>query len=217
MTQDWNPGGFGSSPAFEPLRRFGPALDDADWPHLDRIQRLCDAAHATTATGHPLRLVDQGPKPQDWEGRYEARIYLRGELQVRRRDWHDLFNVLVWAAFPLAKAALNARHYRALLGQRAAGARNRGPEQDALTLFDEGGVIVVSSDRELLLLLKNFAWKDLFWRNRDRVQAHMHFVLFGHALYQKMLDPYAGITGGPCCSRSIRAFMQLQPRAHRSS
>jgi hypothetical protein len=45
------------------------------------------------------------------------------------------------------KAALNARQFAALREQHAAGART-GPEQDAPTLFDEGGVIVASSDDE---------------------------------------------------------------------
>lgn len=195
MTQTWIPDWSGRSPAFEPLRRFAPALRSAVWPGLDELQRLLDDAGARTARGTPLSLVGQGPRPRNWEDRYEVRLYLNGELQVRPGSWHDFFNVLVWAAFPRAKAALNARHYRALLEQRAAGAPNRGPVQDALTLFDEGGVLVASSDRELLPMLEGFAWKELFWRNRARVNEHMHFVIFGHALYEKALEPFKGITG----------------------
>jgi hypothetical protein len=116
-------------------------------------------------------------------------------VQMRARDWHDLFNLLVWLAFPCAKAALNERHYRALLAQQASGAANRGPQQDALTLFDEGGVVVASADADLLDLVRDFHWRKLFWDCRQRVLARTRFYLFGHALYEKALHPFAGVTG----------------------
>ncbi len=186
-----------ASPAFEPLRVHGGAVFDTAWPGLDDFQRLLDARDppVRVAGGRPLRIVRQGPKPVVLEDKYEARIHLRGELQVRKDHWHDYFNVLVWLAFPRSKAALNARHFAALREQQAAGAQNRGPAQDALTLFDEGGVVVASGDEELLGLLQEWRWKELFWANRTRLQARMRFVLFGHALYEKALRPFAGITG----------------------
>jgi hypothetical protein len=73
--------------------------------------------------------------------------------------------------------------------------RNRGPTQDALTLFDEGGVIVACSDSRLTQLLVDFKWKELFWINRDDVAASMKFFLFGHAIYEKALLPFTGVTG----------------------
>ena len=72
---------------------------------------------------------------------------------------------------------------------------NRGPVQDALTLFDEGGVIVASSEDELLACLRDWRWKDLFWGHRARLPAQMRFHLFGHAIYEKALSPFLGITG----------------------
>src|SRR6185295_20299659 len=97
-------------------------------------QRLLDerALAVGDGRGRVLRLVPQGRRSRAFEDRYEARIFLKGELQVRERNWHDLLNVLVWRAFPRAKAALNARHYGALCEQLQSGAPNRGPAQDAL-------------------------------------------------------------------------------------
>jgi hypothetical protein len=186
-----------ASPLFEPLRVHGGAVFDTAWPGLDDFQRLLDGRDppVRVASGRPLTLVRQSPKPLVFEDKYEARTYLRGELQVRRDHWHDTLNVLVWLAFPRSKAALNARHFAALKAQAAAGARNRGPTQDALTLFDEGGVVVASSDDGLLELLREWRWKELFWENRARLQARMHFALFGHAIYEKALRPFMGITG----------------------
>ncbi len=193
---EWDPEFLARSPMFEPLRAHAP-VPGAEWPRLVDLQRTLDASQppVRNASGMPLRLVPPGRKLASLEEKYEARLYLRGELLFREDDWHDYFNVLVWLAFPRAKMALNARHYAALREQVTARAQNRGPAQDALTLFDEGGVIVVADDDELLACLREWRWKDLFWSNRARVRAQMRFFLFGHALYEKALRPFTGITG----------------------
>ena len=149
---------------------------------------------------------------RSFEERYEARIYLRGEMIFRDRSWHDLLNVLAWLTFPRAKAELNARHYAALRAQNAAGAANRGPAQDALTLFDEGGVIVASRDDELLGLLRGWRWKELFWSNRRRLQGRMCFFVFGHALYEKALWPFLGITGRGILLKTEPGLLAQPPR-----
>ena len=193
----WLPDFLERSPMFEPLRPLGAALRSPQWPTLDDLRRLADAREprVLTRSGTPLHFVEQAGKAAGFEDKYEVRIYLKGEVQIRMSNWHDLLNALVWLTFPRAKAALNERHYLALRKQQAAGAPNRGPEQDVMTLFDEGGVIVVASDNELLGQIREFKWKELFWRNRARVQSEMRFFLFGHALYEKALQPFIGITG----------------------
>ena len=194
---DWNPGFLARSPMFEPLRALGGALAVPEWPTRQALQDLLARGGdpVMTCSGLPVRLVPAGGRMRSFEERYEARIHLRGEMVFRDRNWHDLLNVLVWLTFPRAKAALNARHFQALEAQHAAGAANRGPAQDALTLFDEGGVIVTSRDKKLLGLLAEWRWKELFWVNRAQLHARMRFLLFGHALYEKALRPFIGITG----------------------
>jgi hypothetical protein len=193
---EWDPDFLSRSPMFEPLRVHAVAFG-AEWPGLAELQRLLDSRDSPVcnAAGMPLRLVPQGRRRRALKEKHEARTFLAGELQVRERSWHDLFNLLAWLTFPRAKAALNARHYSALEAQRAAGAANRGPAQDALTLFDEGGVVVASDDDELLACLREWRWKDLFWSNRARLQAQMRLIIFGHALNEKALRPFTGITG----------------------
>jgi len=193
---EWAPDFLARSPMFEPLRARAAGFGTA-WPCLDDLQRLLDRREppVRTAGGMLLKLVPPGRRKHALEEKHEARVRLAGELQVRERNWHDLFNVLTWLAFPRAKAALNARHYAALEVQRAAGEGNRGPEQDALTLFDEGGIVVASDDADLLALLRDWRWKELFWGNRARLPERMRFLLFGHALYEKALQPFIGITG----------------------
>jgi hypothetical protein len=197
MIMEWDPGFLARSPMLEPLRALAAALAVPEWPTRQALQDLLARGGdpVMTGSGLPVRLVPAGGRMRHFEERYEARIHLRGEMVFRDRNWHDLLNVLVWLTFPRAKAALNARHFQALEAQHAAGAANRGPVQDALTLFDEGGVIVASRDRKLLGLLAEWRWKELFWVNRARLQARMRFLLFGHALYEKALRPFIGITG----------------------
>lgn len=199
---------------FVPLQPAGEALGSCPaWPDLEAFQRLAQALDhpPVTASGLPLRFVPQGPRPAVFDEGYEPRVYLRGELQTRSENWHDLFNALVWLTFPKAKAAINARHYH-LQRERAALGQGRGALQDALTLFDESGVIVVCSNPELCGLLKDFRWKTLFWERRSEVRSAMRFVLFGHSLYEKALRPYPGMTGKGWLFTVAEDFL-LQPAA----
>lgn len=213
MTQAWNPNFLERSPMFEPLRLHGAALRTVGWPALDDLQRALAAREPTliARSGAPITFVPQGRRSGIFEEQYEPRIYLKGEVQVRERNWHDLLNALVWLTFPRAKAALNGRQCDALREQRSRRAPNRGPTQDAMTLFDEGGVIVMARDRELLRLLEDFAWKDLFWQKRSRVMADMRFYLFGHALYEKALNPFTGITGRGLLFEAETGFFDVPP------
>jgi len=173
-------------PLLLPLRGVASPFYGGGWPSRAVLQRALDAAGVITASGLPLRLVAPAADGLSYEGR----LYGRGELECREQNWHDLFNVLAWLGFPRAKAALNARHHAAPLA-----ARGRGPVRDALTLFDESGMIALSADEELPAMVRGFRWKELFWTQRGRVVGSMRFLPFGHALCEKVLAPYKGITG----------------------
>ena len=197
----WEPDFLQASPMFEPLRLAGSGLERLNnWPASGDLQRLRDTAAAplVSKSGKPICFVPQNDAARparEFAQQYEPRIYLAGEVQTRTQNWHDLFNALVWITFPRTKAALNQLHYHALLQQRDDEKVQRGALRDAATLLDESGVIVVSSDAGLVKLLQDFEWKDLFWRQRESVCAHMRFFLFGHGLYEKALKPYTGMTG----------------------
>jgi hypothetical protein len=197
MSIAWDPDFAERSPMFEPLRAAAADLRTPYWPGGDDLNRIVASRGRpiVTASGMPLRFVAQPLRQESFEDKFEPRIFLRGEVQFRPCNWHDLCNALVWLTFPRAKAALNQRHYRELERQRASSAANRGPAQDALTLLDEGGVIVATADPALGALLTGFAWKELFWRRRAAVIERMRFYLIGHALYEKALQPFTGVTG----------------------
>jgi len=142
-----------------------------------------------------LRFVPHQHGKLSFEKQYEPRCYIGGEVATRKHNWHDLFNALVWLTFPRTKAALNARHYDALIEEGHSGMARRGAVRDVNTLFDESGVIVVYADPELAALLRNHQWKALFWQRRKRARSEMRFFIFGHGLYEKALQPYVGMTG----------------------
>lgn len=146
----------------------------------------------------PLRVRDERTLGQGSGSAYEFRIRNSGILAVRPGRWHDVFNALVWRTFPHAKAALNERHCAAINPRPGA---PRGALRDALTLIDESGVIVVASDASLLDAIRAFRWKELFWQRRADVATCLRVRVFGHALYEKLLCPYVGLTGHAvlCC------------------
>ena len=129
----------------------------------------------------PSHLLDDEP--------YERRIYNSGRVSTRLNNWHDLFNALVWMRFPAIKIAMNACHYHAWSEQKGG---NRGRMRDALTLFDECGVIVFSRKLELLTALAERRWNDAFLR--DHFHAEPGLAICGHAMLEKYLSPYKSMT-----------------------
>lgn len=175
-------------PAFDPLRPCFAQLGGN--PGLVELNLLAAAASPQTTSGHPVRFC---PPDVAGAGHYEQRIFDTGLVETRPDNLHDLFNALVWIAFPLTKAALNARHVGRL---RVEGSR-RGPLRDLLTLVDEGGVIVACAEdacAEIESLVGEFQWQALFWERRISLASDVRFVLTGHNAYEKALAPYPGIT-----------------------
>lgn len=176
------------------------------WPDIGTLQALLDIAPypVTNAAGTKLRLATPGA-PTGGVG-YELRVALEAVLPVRSPGWHDLFNVLAWAAFPRAKAALNARHVAQLDLERGL---NRSSTRDAITGFDEDGVIVAVADPSLELLVREFQWKTLFWARRADLAKDFQVFVFGHGLAAKLLAPFVGLTAKAVFVGVDRGFDRL--------
>lgn len=202
---DWNRWELLASPAFATLAPLIAQLPEDHFPTLAQLNRLCDEREVTSGGGVPIEFVPQEAKTEE---PYETRVYARGKVLTRSHNWHDLFNALIWITFPRAKAAINQQHYREMLAHQNKGLR--GTPRDVLTLFDEGGVIVSSSEPELGALLREFKWKELFWQRRDEVIESMRFHVFGHSIYEKALQPYKGITA-KCVNFDVAARELARP------
>ena len=121
---------------------------------------------------------------------YEMRIFESGCVATRPDNLHDWFNALVWLALPRTKARINAMHAAEM--PREGG--RRGRLRDMLTIFDEGGALVVSDDPQLIGLVREMRWRDLFWNNREKLRHAMRFAVLGHAVLEQALEPWPGIT-----------------------
>jgi len=196
----WNPGVLNTSPLFNTLSAMQPFLDQhkQTWPSLENYQNLLqhNAPKLCSEFGVPLKFVSQDSKPTGNDDRYEQRIYLKGEIQTRLNNWHDFFQVLVWSTFPKIKSCLNSLHYaesQTSQNQKAVNS-NRSPLENSIALFDECGSIILSCDDELLNFIRQFQWNKLFLERREILDQRLRCFVFGHAMYEKALTPYIGMT-----------------------
>lgn len=194
----WDPNFMDLSPIFEPFAYLRKDFSNMQyWPEPNELNKLCSMSNQQiyTRSGKSILFIPQVIVKHHHGQSYESRIFLTGQVQTRTNNWHDFFNALVWKILPRAKSALNQLHYQAQLSELAIKAENRCKLRDAVTLFDESGVIIISSHELLIRLIKGFKWKELFWRQRTTVLSSMRFFVFGHGIYEKALNPFIGMTG----------------------
>lgn len=194
---------------YAPLGHAIAQLPANRWP--DQHELTCLAADVRNSRGVPIRFIPPRDPAQRDRLHYEAHIAATGEIETRPESWHDLFNALVWITFPRAKAAINAQHAAILDAGGAAELRHRSPARDALTLFDEGGVIVASSSPQMHRLIADFRWKELFWERRAELHATTRFLAFGHACYEQSLAPYIGMVAKTVLVPVDEGFLSALP------
>ena len=204
MTNDtsnnWQADFFKLSEIFQPIL---PAYSElvvsqTAWPSLNDYQQFINNITPAVSNTKELaiKFVEQAESSISFEEQYESRIYLHGEVQTRKNNWHDFFQVLVWATFPKIKAKLNQLHFQASLQRfnKVPVQKQRTAIENFLTLFDECGSIIVSTEQNLLELIKDFKWKELFIDQRNAFSNKLQCIVFGHAMYEKALSPYLGMT-----------------------
>lgn len=147
-----------------------------------------------SGSGRPIRFV----VPPPGEVAYEAQVFETGEVPTRTDDWHDYFNALAWCVWPRAKSACNALHIQAMREREALGLSGRGACRDALTQFDECGVVVASTEAELLQRLADHAWEAAFWDLREAVAKRSRFLVFGHGTWDQLRQPFVGL-----CAKAV--------------
>ncbi len=195
----WDPNFADRSPWFWPLASAARAfVRHHDWPTHDELTAMY-ASLAVARGASPLRFTPNVRKEDKREGErvqldrlYDARIARYGEVPTREQDWHDFFNALCFATFPRAKIALHGRQFAALTRRIDPDAKRlpstRTKEQDALTLFDEGGAVVAAdagtlaelSDPSLVLPAERLS--------RAVAEGRARVVPFGHALFEHLVE-----------------------------
>lgn len=180
----WQPAFWMQHPGFASIA--SAAARCCDWPDWP----AAEAYYAALSAAAPVQFV--GVDVQS----YEDHIAETGQVPTRYACWHDLFNALIWQQFPASKTALNRLHQSAKLqlGNGQCGNGQRGRRRDAATLFDENGAVVVSSDPDLLGLIRNMNWPELFVAQRTVLSQRMQVFLFGHGLLDQLRQPFLGLT-----------------------
>jgi len=183
----WSTSFFLNSPIFKQLKSLTTFFEKyVDWPTLNDYEAIFKKNNME------VKPVPQSEVIRCFEEQYEPRVYLKGELQTRLKNWHDFFNALIWLKFPITKKMLNALHYeQARL--REAGS-NRSTLENRITQFDECGAVIVSNDQKLLDLIENHQWQDLFINEMQQFDSNLQCVIFGHAIFEKAMNPYIGMT-----------------------
>lgn len=178
-------------PGFASIRRWleasGGDLGRLTLPELNAAARAASPP-ILSAGGAPIRFVAAEERQGALD--YETRIHDRGEVATRIGAHHDLLNALCWLSFPRVKRRCNALH----IAHGSAPGAERGAVRDAATLFDESGVIALCRDPSLGQLLGARRWKTLFSELRREAEKALAFFVCGHAVLEKLLDPYPGIT-----------------------
>jgi hypothetical protein len=215
----WDPGFIGRSPWLWPIARAAERLRGcAVWPTLAEFDALylaeADACGVPRLRfrydAHPRR--SRSTQPIVHEDLYDGSISLLGQVPTRPENWHDLLNALCFATWPRSKVALHARQYRLLAQRLTSDAVRlppaRLPAQDALTLFDEGGVLI-AADRPAAQALRACLAAPLTDTLIPLIrEQRAHVVPFGHALFEHMVEGIAC----PGATARIIAFDTQPPR-----
>ena len=173
--------------AIDATLRAGASVADALNDALARQRSADGAAPGAEGITALQRFVPQGDLAPGTA--YESHIARTGCVPTRDNA-HDLFNGLVWLAFPALKGRLNALHAAQI--ERAGVGAQRGAARDALTLFDENAALW-QAPPVLVDALQRRDWAALFITHRV-LWSECKLTLIGHALLEKLLQPRKAIT-----------------------
>ncbi len=170
--------------ARELTRTFNIATIDTD--------ALITLNQIASATQCPVSFI--AASAMDAAVAYESQIIAQREVPTRMNH-HDLLNALMWVTYPNAKWAISQQHLAVVQTRGEIEKKQRSPRRDALTGFDESGVVVLSSQPALLQMIRDFKWSELFVDYREVVQKNARLHIFGHGLYEALHSPHIGLTG----------------------
>ncbi len=199
--QTWNRTFLEGHPLFSAFEAVARPLRTARFPDMEMLSDLVEEQRVLrTPQSSPLRFVEMTKKPRRrkrerlvLEELYDGSIELLGQVPCLHESYHDLFNAIAFAAFGRAKRALHRRQFAALsnwvgTSPQLPGRRTR--EQDALTIFDEGGVVILM-DENYFSQWRQTSAKTLipgFAPDRGVVP-----LLFGHALLEHLFEGHTQV------------------------
>jgi hypothetical protein len=166
----------------------------ATWPEPEQYDALAQSVPRPALADREAmpRFVAHDRRAVARAGGYEAHVSMLRAVPTRPRDWHDFFNMAVWAHFPRLRWALNAIHVDRNHG--SVDPRNgRTHAQNVAAQFDESGMIVVSSSAGVLDDLRALHFKRVFWERRAELLETTRFWIVGHGSLESLLAPHPGL------------------------
>lgn len=167
----------------------------------DEASATTDNSDLTSGRGQTLKFVAQDDLPDGMA--YETFIATTGRVPTRE-NLHDLFNGSIWLTFPQSKALLN--RYQAQAIDEAGISGSRGRVRDTITVFDENGAILVTTDSAIGDALAKFDWQNCLVQPRvlwdtpmqPSSNAQASVYIFGHALLEQLIEPRK-----PLCAHTL--------------
>jgi hypothetical protein len=206
-----------SQPWLKPFRLLGQRLSVAD----DWRQALNTAARERDIRnyqGLPVSFVAQAELPAATA--YESFIGSSGKVPTRD-NLHDFLNALIWLSFPAVKARLNALQAAELAkaGTVSGSSKPRGAARDAATIFDENAALLLVPDnaagQSLSAALRQHQWQQVFIEQGAMFGGAAEVWLFGHALLEKLVQPYKAITSHTLVLRVPESYYGLSDNLRR--
>jgi len=158
----------------------------------DFLNKLSSSFFFNNTSFDGLEFIDQKKKEKDFYKKYDALVFKEKKIPIRKEVVHDYFNALTWLAFPNSKKKLNKKNFTLLEQNYLNGNKNRPRNIDLTTLLDESGIIILTKNSYLASLIRQKKWKTVFWDNRNMVKESFRFFLFGHSLFEKIMNEYIG-------------------------
>jgi hypothetical protein len=155
-----------------------------DIPDITQLNRAARRTEIRNAREQPIVFIEQ--RQPCGQRAYERHIFEHGQVLTRPGLWHDVFNACMWLTYPHIKAALNAVHLRQTDTTR------RTLASDTATVFDESGAILIGPDPRLATWLAQHDWQAAFVTHRHLWATH-HLLVVGHAVLEKLANPYPGM------------------------
>ncbi len=184
----WDENFYQRSHVFDDIKLLLWQKDCADWPNGELLD---DFFSSPCINANAKKICFRPPNPS-LNLSYEERVFLTGEVETRAENWHDFFNACIWGLFPLTKLLLNQLHIDEIKVQTGS---LRSIKRDAITHLDESGIVVASSNAQLLADLRQHRWLEVFYQQRECWQHQITAFVFGHGMYEKALKPFIGFTG----------------------
>ena len=166
---------------------------------------------------HKLQFVSQNALPEGEA--YESFIASTGKIPTRN-NLHDLFNGSIWLTFPKTKAMLNYYHMLEIAKQSTN--ESRGRVRDTITVFDENGAVLVTSDPSIGEALIDFDWQaslvtprarfdnpNLGNKKQPKSDAQTAVYIFGHALLEQLIQPRKALCAHSVVINVAAAFFAL--------